>query len=84
MLRIHLARWNRVGVVAGVENEGGESVDVVLHKSTCNPKSICLEAARRLRKLADDFERLSAMEEPFKAATQRAAARYCRGVVSQS
>lgn len=74
MLRIRLARWNSVGAVAGLANEDHDSVDVVLHKSKQNPKAICLEAAKRLRKLADAFERLSEMDNPFKEATQRAAA----------
>lgn len=58
--------------MASVGDGDLHNIDIVSCKSTKDPVSICLEAARRLRKLADDFERLSAIDEPFKEKTQRA------------
>lgn len=71
--KIRLALWNDKGAVAGIEDGDMNDVDIVLHKGKRDAKAICLEAAKRLRKLADDFERLSEMDEPFKETTQRAA-----------
>ena len=70
--RIRLAMWNSNGAVAGIEDDD-MNVDIVLHKSRQEPKAICKEAAKQLRRLADDFERLATMDEPFKEKTQRAA-----------
>jgi len=69
--RIRLARWNFNGAVAGIEGDGMNDIDLVIHKSKQNPNSICKEAANILRRLADDFERLATMDEPFKEKTQR-------------
>lgn len=70
--RIKLALWNDEGAVASIE-DNMEDVDIVLHKTNRDPKVICLKAAKRLRKLADDFERLANMENPFKEETQKKA-----------
>ena len=67
--------WNSKGAVAEIEDDDMNSIEIALNKDRQNPKAICTEAARRLRKLADDFDRLALMEEPFKAKTQLAAAK---------
>lgn len=73
--RIWLSLYNDKGAVAGIGGSDLKEVDIVLHKGKRDPKAICLEAAKRLRKLADDFERLSVMDEPFRESTQREAAK---------
>jgi hypothetical protein len=73
--RIRLAMWNSQGAVAGIEDDDMNDINLVLHKSRQDPKAICKEAAKRLRRLADDFDRLSTMDEPFKEKTQRVAAK---------
>ena len=73
--RIRLAMWNSQGAVAGIEDDDMNDIDLVLHKSRQDPKAICKEAAKRLRRLADDFDRLATMDEPFKEKAQRAAAK---------
>lgn len=73
-VRIALAKWNRNGAVASID-DGESSVDIVLHKTRCDSNAVCVAAARKLRKLADDFERLSKMDDAFKEKTQRAASK---------
>lgn len=71
-LAIRLAKWNDLGASAGLDDCDGAYVEVVKCKTSRNAKSICLEAAKRLRKFADDFERLAEADEPFRESTQTA------------
>lgn len=75
MAKIQLLLLGDKGAVAGISDRDFNNVDIVVHKRKRNPKAICTEAAKSLRKLADDFERLSEMDEPFKEKTQRKAAK---------
>ena len=72
---ISLAFYNTHGAIASIEGEDMEEVCVAVHSATRNPAIICGLAAQRLRKLADAFDRLATMDDPFKPATQRAAAK---------
>ena len=73
-LKIYLARYNTTGAIAAIENEDDDS-DVTVHIARYNPdpRAACIHAATRLRELADAFDRLSVMEDPFKESTQIAA-----------
>lgn len=72
---IRLAILNSTGSVASIEDNEGNMIDLVIRENRRDAKSICLKASEKLRKLADDFERLSVMEDPFKEKTQRAASK---------
>ena len=72
-VRIRLARWNSQGAVAGINDDDMNDIVLVLNKSKQDPNAICKEAANRLRQLADGFDRLSTMDDPFKEKTQFAA-----------
>lgn len=72
-VRIRLALFGDTGAVASVENSDMDIVDIVTNGKRRDPQAMCIKAAARLRKLANDFERLSTMESPFKEKTQRAA-----------
>jgi hypothetical protein len=73
--KIRLSLWNSDGAVAGIEDDDMGSIDLVLHKSRQDAKTICKAARDKLRRLADAFDRLSAMDDPFKEKTQREAER---------
>lgn len=73
--KIRLAMWNSRGAVASISDGDMDDVDIVLQKVNRDPTKICTEAANRLRKLADDFDRLATMDDPFKEKTQREAAK---------
>lgn len=77
-LRIQVGREFPKGVYASVltPDDMGFDDEVVLVKySRHEPKRVCLAAARRLRALADAFERLAKMDNPMSYAAQKAALR---------
>ena len=59
------------GCGAFVEEDGwGSQVDIAKDDWHRDGKTICLEAADKLRELADRFQKLSETKEPFKESTQ--------------
>ena len=49
-------------------NDGGDQIEICLRKY---PRTACKEAAKKLRDLADKFERLSDEETPFNGEIQK-------------
>lgn len=74
-LKISLMKWNQQGATAYLENDDGDSLQISLSKTSQNAKKVCLDAAKKLRKLADDFECLAEMDKPFHFKTQEAVAK---------
>jgi hypothetical protein len=68
-LSISLAIVNGTGVVARVY-DGYDDVEVARVRHKIAPKPACLLAAKRLRGLADAFERLADTDTPFMPDTQ--------------
>lgn len=75
MLKIRLSKLNVTGAIAEIEADGGDTVTIVRYRNRQDAERICCEAAGRLRKLADSFERLAGMENPFHEKSHRAACR---------
>ena len=71
--KIRLSKWNAKGAMAEITDGCMDCVSIVGHRQKQDAKSICEEAASVLRGLADAFDRLSVMEDPFKEKTQKAA-----------
>lgn len=71
-LSIRLSRLNGTGLVAEVvqhyeeDFEGEDDIEVARDIDTTDTKSICLSAARRLHTLANAFEYLALVEQPFR------------------
>ena len=68
-LSIGLAIVNGTGVVARVY-DGYDDVEIARVRHKIAPKPACLSAAKRLRELADAFERLAYTDTPFMPDTQ--------------
>ena len=60
------------GRVASIHIDG-TSVDILSIKSNKDPAEVCAQAAANLRKLADAFDRLATMPEPFQEKTHKKA-----------
>lgn len=73
MARIALSLWNDEGSVAQIEDDDMNTVDVYLSESSADPVATCQKAANKLRRLADAFDRLATMDNPYKESTQRRA-----------
>lgn len=69
---IYLARLNEKGSVASITSDSG-NVDLVSFKSKKDPVEVCAQAAAKLRALADSFDRLAAMSDPFNEKSQKKA-----------
>lgn len=73
-ISIALMKYNSSGICTCLENEEDmESIEVHVDPCTTDHKAVCVETASRLRVLADAFERLSVMDDPFRESTQEAA-----------
>lgn len=70
--RIVLSLLNSTGCLAAIEDDDDNRATIVEHNSKRDPVAICTAAAKRLRKMADKFERLAKEETPFKVVTQDA------------
>lgn len=75
MLKIGLAMYNSNGATAFLEDDEGKTINVLTHSERRNPKQICRLSAKKLRSLADAFDRLAEMDEPFKEKTHKRAMR---------
>lgn len=73
MARIALSLWNDEGSVAQIEDGDMNTVDVYLAENSQNPTATCQKAAKKLRQLADAFDQLATMQDPYKESTQRLA-----------
>lgn len=71
---IYLAQVASKGSVARIE-EGAGFVELVSFKSKKDPAEVCALAATKLRELADAFDRLATMPDPFQEKTQKKAMR---------
>jgi hypothetical protein len=60
------------GSVAGLTSESGH-IDLLVFKSKKDPAEVCALAATKLRELADAFDRLATMPDPFQEKTQKKA-----------
>ena len=69
---IYLAQVAPKGIVARVE-DGGQSIELVMFKSKKDPAEVCSQAATKLRELADAFDRLATMPEPFQEKSHKKA-----------
>lgn len=68
---ISLAKFNGTGTHAAIEDKDGHACCLVEDESQSNPQVACNRAAAELRLLADRFDELAKLEDPFKATTQR-------------
>jgi hypothetical protein len=74
--KISLMLLNENGCVATIENnEDMDSLTLATSNTSRCGKSMCLKAAKKLRGLADAFERLAKSEQPFTEEAQRKAMR---------
>lgn len=78
-LSIALTEYKSNGLCAYIEKEGAGSLDLYIDTYSENAEEVCAMAARRLRRLADAFDRLSKMENPCNPGTQKAAMIACIG-----
>jgi len=83
-LFITLGKYNSDGIYAAVEDSESNDLTVYLHQSRRNVERACREAAKRLRLLADAYDALATMDEPFKIKTQNAAMAAARQAAKQS
>ena len=73
-LSIWLAKLNLEGITAEIINEDEDNqVPVYSEDFTDDVEFVCRHAADRLRLLADAFDCLATMSDPFKEKTQQAA-----------
>ncbi len=72
-LCITMGELNSRGIYAAIED--GERNDVAVYEdnSRISVERACRESAKRLRLLADAFDILATMDDPFKIKTQNAA-----------
>ncbi len=73
MTKISLSLWNDCGAVAAIEDDDMNSVDIYLATDSQDATTACQVAAMRLRKLADAFDRLATMDDPFTSKAHRRA-----------
>ena len=69
---IYLARVNDKGSVAAIQCEE-QAIDLISFKSKKDPAEVCALAATKLRELADAFDRLAVMPDPFQEKSQKKA-----------
>lgn len=69
---IYLARVNDKGSVAAIQCED-QTTDLVSFKGKKDPVEVCAQAAVKLRELADAFDRLAVMPDPFQEKAQKKA-----------
>ena len=69
---IYLAHVAPKGSVAGLTSDSGH-IDICVFKSKKDPAEVCALAATKLRELADAFDRLATMPDPFQEKTQKKA-----------
>lgn len=72
-LFVTLGKLNSNGIYAAIENGEGNDLAVYEHFSRRTVERACRESAKRLRLLADAFDILATMDDPFKIKTQNAA-----------
>lgn len=72
-LSIALAKYNGEGLVAYLENQDDDSLEIVLDRCTDDVDYVCTLAASRLRLLAEAFEMLAQCADACKPSTQKAA-----------
>ena len=71
-LKIAASKLNSNGCTAILENDDDEQIHVVSHENTDSPRTLCREAARKLRECADRFDALADSAEPYKEKTHKA------------
>jgi hypothetical protein len=71
-LFVTLGKLNSNGIYAAIDS-GENDLTVYEHFSRRSVERACRESAKRLRLLADAFDILATMDEPFKTKTQNAA-----------
>lgn len=72
-LSITMGKLNSRGIYAAIENSERDDLTVYENNFRSNAKRACRESAKRLRLLADAFDILATMDDPFKIKTQNAA-----------
>jgi hypothetical protein len=72
MIRICLYGWNITGSGASIKDDEGNNI-VLATRNRRLPKQVCQKSATKLRELADAFDRLAEMENPWNEKTQREA-----------
>ena len=72
VLGISLARYNSGGICASINDEDDE-VCIAVKSRSQNASGVCRDAAKRLRLLADAFDLLAGLDDPFKGKTHQAA-----------
>jgi hypothetical protein len=73
-LSIYLAKLNRDGITAEIIDEDeDDQLEIFSNYVTDDVEFMCRHAADRLRLLADAFDCLATMSDPFKEKTQQAA-----------
>lgn len=77
-LKITLARYNSDGLIAYIEDDDMNDLEIHCSPGHNNAKRVCLTAAHKLRLLADAYEILAAMEQPLTPANQALAMRRAR------
>lgn len=76
MVRIELSLYGDRGAHASIiDDKKHDAIKIAGSSIKQAPRGLCLQAAHRLRRLAEAFERLAEMPEPFKEVTQRSAMR---------
>lgn len=68
-VKISLARYNTTQSLATIEDEFLGEIELA-KGSVSDPKKTCLQAAVRLRELANRFQKLAVEDEPYKVKTQ--------------
>lgn len=72
-LSVALCEYDSNGLCAYIEKEGEGSLDLYIDTYSENAEEVCAMAARRLRRLADAFDRLGKMKDPCNPDTQKEA-----------
>jgi hypothetical protein len=74
MTQITVRKYNDKGSVAKlIDDEDNQELTLFTLKTSRQPKRLCQKSAAKLRKLADAFDRLAEMQNPFNESTQREA-----------
>lgn len=76
--RISLMQYNESGAVAAIDDGDMDRVEIVLSQRRRDAPSICAEAAKRLRRLADAFDHLAKSDNPFTNKAQKQAMKLAR------
>ena len=67
---IELSGYNQHGCVASIASEDDGSVQLAIKTTSRSAASVCKQASKKLRELADKVDALAIADEPFKCSTQ--------------